>query len=216
MAVRFAREPRRQPVAEGETVLLEYEVVFQRSIAPIQVRVHNQKLLKELDRYLNFVVGRSPMPKFIGQIRVNKLRWLKPNIQYAMLLSRETLVFAKIGGQYADMTGGAAGRFLLGPWLATKIGDKALKQDERAQETLNIPVEELLKVDKVNFQVHTSEVERIEVGGSTYQWKTKSFRTGTLKFTGRTESGFDIAPKQDLENCVALLTESLPGKVMRK
>ena len=153
------------------------------------------------------------MTPFFGHIRVNKFRWLRPNIQYALLLSQDALVFAKIGGQYADMTGGAAGRYLLGPWLATKVGGKSREQDTKAEEALNIPVEDILRADRTNFQIPASEIERVDVGRSTYQWKTKSFRSGTLKIIGRTEHSFDIAPEQDLETCIGLLNKALPGKV---
>jgi len=37
-----------------------------------------------------------------GYFRVNKVRQLKSNIQFAVLLLKDRMLFVKIGGQFAD------------------------------------------------------------------------------------------------------------------
>ncbi len=119
---------------------------------------------------------------------------LKPNIQYALLVQQGNLVFVKIGGQFAD-------------WL----GQEHL--EGRAEIAQGMAVQDLLGLDKDNFQVAQEEVSNIEVRKTRYSWRTTYAGGGVVKINGRVKELLEIVPGQDVEKCAELLSQGLPGKV---
>lgn len=156
-----------------------------------------------------------------GSFRVNKVRMIQSNIQYAILFLEESMVFVKIGGQFADgglagaIAGGAVGG-ALGGVIGASIEQKlrkstAQKKDDKIKSLSEMSVEELLRLDKNNFDLHYADIHRIEMKKSTLS--LNGARSGVLIIDGKKKEKFDIAPNQNFNECENLITSLLADKV---
>lgn len=143
------------------------------------------------------------MLDLLGSIRVTKARVFHSNIQYGILLQPGKLVFVKIGGQNAD------------PRQARKL-DALL---DKAQST-----EELLQLDKDNFQIDSTDISEVEVHKTSKNFfspRTGYLETPAIKIKGNRNEYVEMVPDKDLadqalQKCVNLLSQALPGKIRLK
>jgi len=167
------------------------------------------------------------MVEVLGTFRVNKLNFWGANIQYMLLFLRDRLLFVKVGGQFADgltssgaAIGGAAGG-LIGAAIGYKLGQKYDKsqREKKVFETATrinrfseMSVDELIKLEKANFEISYNKITKIEIGKSIYSMYGP--RTGTLLIQGEKKETFDIAPNQDLNFCVETVRNLLADKLV--
>jgi hypothetical protein len=120
------------------------------------------------------------MPDILGIFRVNKHKFWKSDIQYAVMLFKDRILFVKIGGQFADggtgaiigsILGGAAGG-MLGGMIGGRIGQgiegktggsRDMKREKTMQAIQDLSIEELLQTDKNNFQIPYEEINYIKI-----------------------------------------------------
>jgi hypothetical protein len=158
--------------------------------------------------------------------RINRIKWMGSNLQYALIFTKDRLLFAKIGGQFADMTGATtAAGVALGGAVGGAIGamadqksstSKVQKQDEKGRIMTELDPQETLKKDKDNFEILYSTIMKVQIKKSSIG--INGARTGIFKMQlhDRIES-FDIAPNQDFEKCKNLVISSnLQNKVEMK
>jgi len=149
-----------------------------------------------------------------GSFRVEKVRWSKSNIYYALLFTPKRLVAAKIGTQTKKMVGLALGG-VLGYYLAGR-GDKEKKEAEALQKA---SIKSILEADKDNFEIPYSEITRFEINkptlGSRLMSDTGSI-TGVIKIIGKNEQKFRIPSGQNFEDCVNIARSVLPDKLVVK
>jgi hypothetical protein len=159
-----------------------------------------------------------------GSFRVNKIRMIQSNIQYAVLFLTDRLVFVKIGGQFADggfvgtAVGGALGGALgglVGSAVDLKIQKSATDKKNQKVKALNeLSVEELLGRDKQNFEIYYGDIIKIEMKHSVISLNGN--RTGVFNILGKKLDKFDIAPGQDYQECERVVSSILPGKINPK
>ncbi len=154
-----------------------------------------------------------------GSFRVNKVRAIQSNIQYAVLFLSDRMLFAKIGGQFADgglggaiaggVVGGAIGG-LLGSAIDQKMNKKsAEKNEKRVRNLAEMSADEVLHLDKNNFELLFGDITTIEMKKSAISLNGP--RTGVMSIEGLRKERLDIAPNQDFEECrrtVAMLLQS--------
>jgi hypothetical protein len=157
-----------------------------------------------------------------GYFRVNKVRQLKGNIQYAVLLLKDRLMFVKIGGQFADgsagtIAAGAAAGGIVGTVIGSLIGDKidkkaADKQDSKLESLFDVSAEELLAQDKLNFEIPYAEIDQIEMKDASFNMNGAREGVFNIQRLGKKEK-YDIAPGQNFADCVDTVRLQLSDKV---
>ncbi len=156
-----------------------------------------------------------------GSFRVNKLRWAASNTQYSVLFLKDRMVFVKLGGQFADVgIGGVIGGVTfggigagLGHELEEKLrGSSFKKRDEKIKSFSKYSVEELLQIDKKNFEVLYRDVSRIEIK-KTLIGGLGGPRIGIFSIEGKKKEKFDIAPNQEFEGCQKTVKNILANKM---
>jgi hypothetical protein len=175
----------------------------------------------------------------IPYVRLTKER-LRANIQYAVLFLPDRMVFVKIGGQFAE--GGKEDlkeRFLYATSPATPYKDLAKGKlirvtppsvveatareksanDEKVRKLSQLPAEELLALDKANFELFHSDIRLVEIKKANFMGQKGIFteaKNGHLAIEGDKKEKFLVSPVQDLEECIAIFEKFLPGKVRTK
>jgi hypothetical protein len=158
-----------------------------------------------------------------GSFRVNKVRAIQSNIQYAILFLKDRMIFVKIGGQFADgglagaIAGGAVGGAvgaIIGSSIDQKIQKSASKRKEEKIKSLNeMSIEDLIQMDKNNFEMLYGEIIGIEVKNATFS--LNGARTGVLTILSKKKEKFDIAPNQNFDECYNIINTILPEKMKR-
>src|SRR3989344_4314221 len=112
------------------------------------------------------------MVEILGFFRVNKLKWTGGNIQYALLFLHDRMVFAKVGGQFADAASGQIMGATAGGFLGAIVGDRIEKKlrksssEKRNEKILGfsgMDSAEILALDKNNFEIVYKDISTIEV-----------------------------------------------------
>ncbi len=148
-----------------------------------------------------------------GAFRVNKVNWSSSNLQYAVLFLKDRLIFAKIGGQFADsgigmivgITAFGAVGTAFGQRIDEKLGAKAKKNETKIKK---MSVDDILKLDKVNFQIFYKDIKSVAIKKS--RLGINGQRVGVFTVNG---NKFDIAVKQKYDECEKLAKNNLkPSK----
>jgi len=126
-----------------------------------------------------------------GSFAVNKIYMAKPNVQYAFIFTRDSLIAAKIGGQSATIA-----------------------QAEKLEEFKSTPVNAILEADKRNFEIRYDQISKLEVKKSSIG--KSGARSGVIKITGKEKAEYDIAAGQVYEDCVQIIQSALPTKLELK
>jgi len=137
---------------------------------------------------------------FLGKILVTKTRWINSSIQYGMLLQPGRLIFVKIGRQFPNEHQVHKLEALLEP-------DKGLS------------VEDLLALDKQNFQLTSVDISQVQVHKTSKNYaspRTGFMGTGAIKIKGHHSEYVEMWPNQHLKEAVELLNQALPGKIIFK
>jgi hypothetical protein len=142
------------------------------------------------------------MAEFKSAFIVNKIRLWMPNIQYALLLYPDHMVFVRIGGQFTSDQQRYVDKDFVKKERESKIQPLSKSSDEQ-----------LLKQNKANFVVLYSDILRVSmkehpmnIGGG--------LRTGHLTIEqNERKRKFDIAAYQDFQVCYAQVREVLPDKL---
>jgi hypothetical protein len=159
-----------------------------------------------------------------GSFRVNKVRTIQSNIQYAVLFLEDRMIFAKIGGQFADgglagaISGGVVGGALggiIGATIEQKLQkSSAKKKDEKIRNLSEMSIDEVLQLDKNNFELYYGDIIKIEMKNSTFSFN--GARSGTISIERKKKEKFDLAANQNYEDCEKLVSALLPGKLPHK
>ena len=120
-----------------------------------------------------------------------------------MLFQPGNLIFVKIGGQFAD------------PRQAHKL-DALLEK--------GLSVEDLLRLDKDNFQIASADISEVEVHKTSKNFaspRTGYVETPAIKIRGNRNEYVEMVPDkhlpdQDLQKCVELLNQAFPAKIRLK
>ena len=152
-------------------------------------RPHVKRYLHVIgERDLDFDIPNTPI------IKVTKVRLIKGNTQYALLFARNSLIAAKIGGQFSD------------PNL------NIVSVRGKLKELSEMPIEEVVDMDEDNFRILSEDIAKIEVKKSSFG--LNGARAGVLQTYGRRKERFDIWSDQNFEDCRRILEEYLPGRVI--
>lgn len=155
-----------------------------------------------------------------GTFRVNKVNMWSSNIQYAVLFFEDRMIFVKIGGQFADgglggaIAGGLGGALggLIGSLIDQKLQrSPSLKKEGKVKSFEAMTIDDLLRLDKKNFEVYYGDIMRIEMKKSAMSLNGP--RTGTLSIQRKKKEKFDIAPSQKYDDCLNVIQSLLPGKL---
>ena len=174
-----------------------------------------------------------------GHFKVNINKALGANIPYAILVSTDSLVFARVAGQISDIpiitivlvtVLGAIGREFggieivvlagavggaMGGLIDSQLSKRRTSKIDKAIEQLSqSSVEQILQSDKGNFRLSVSDVESISLRESTYGLNNGS-RGGVLHIikTGEKAQQYDISAKSSFASCVALLQPIFGNKL---
>ncbi len=131
--------------------------------------------------------------EIIGAFRVNKVNMLTSNVQYTVLFLKDRLVFARTGGQFADLTLPGIG------------SDTALSVLTR------MSVEQIIAMHKKNIQILYGEITRVDLGRSMVG--VNGGRAGTITIHHGKKDKFDLALGQKYEACLNVVRSALPDKL---
>ena len=154
-----------------------------------------------------------------GSFRVNKIKWTGLDIQYAILFLKDRMLFVKVGGQFADtgigaVIGGVAGGGIgagLGHVIEEKVrGSSFKKREDKIKSFEKMSIDELLKMDKKNFDIPYKDISKIEIKKGV---GISGPRTGVLSIEGKKKEKFNIAINQKFEECEKIVKEALPDKL---
>ncbi len=135
---------------------------------------------------------------------------------------RERVVYfvGDAGGQFADggamgtMTGAALGGVvggIIGGAMDQKSQKSAAKKQEGKVDSLSEKSpEELLQMDKHNFELLYGDIIKIMMKDSTFT--LNGARAGVMVITGKKKEQFDIAPNQNFQECYKAVSVLLPDK----
>jgi hypothetical protein len=156
-----------------------------------------------------------------GFFRVNKIRMVQSNIQYVVLFLKDRMLFVKVGSQFADggLAGAIAGSALggaIGGLIGSSIDQKlqksaGKKQDEKIKSFNDMSIEDLIQMDKNNFELLYGEIINIDIKRSSFS--LNGARTGLLTIESKKKENFEIAPNQNYEDCHKTLQLILPEKI---
>ena len=166
-------------------------------------------------------MSKSAENTSFAAFKVNKVRRLKSNIQYLALFYPEKIVFSKIGGQFADGGLGVITGGVLGGMLGALVGDaveKRLqkrsdsKRGEKMRSIYEMTEEEIVSMDKENFEIYYSDITQVSINKS--KKGLKRTWSGVLSIEGKINEKFDITPDQSLDVCEEILRTHLSDKFL--
>jgi len=155
------------------------------------------------------------------------------NIHYVLIFAKDRLMAAEIGKSYGldedehegEMFGAVMGG-IIGGYLGSKSDERARrKKKEKASRLVELIPEEILRLEKENFEIVYSEIEKVE-------WKRRALwiegrgvtpaliklgwspTEGLFRKKPRREMWFDIAPDQDFEKCKTIVSMALQSKLV--
>ena len=146
----------------------------------IAINCYREKYLKEMR-----------MPVLKGSFKVN-LKKIAANVQYAALFYDDRVVFARVGGH----------------WANARISSVA-EVHRQLEQFRPMRVEDILKLHKKNFQVMYSELVKVQLKDDTWG----NIRIGLLSIVTQRQTNFDILLNQDFLTCVNIVHSALPGKL---
>jgi hypothetical protein len=134
------------------------------------------------------------MPIIKGAFRVKKASILNSwnNVHYLLLFLEDRLVFARVGGAWANLT----------------APQPAVIQEQLKKFRL-MQVQEILQLNKRNFQISYNDIVRIKLINET----KRGIKTGTLSIMTLKNDTFEIPPYQDFETCFNIVRGVLRGKL---
>jgi hypothetical protein len=136
----------------------------------------------------------------LGRILVTKTRLIHSSVQYAILLQPGRLIFVKIGGQFPNR-------------------HQVRKLEALLEPSKGLSIEELLALDKFNFQLTNAEVSEIEIHKTSESFRsprTGFLSTGAIKIKGNRNEYLEMWPDQDIQEGAELLNQALPSKIIFK
>jgi len=113
--------------------------------------------------------------------------------RYSLLFLEDRMVFAAIGSRLEE------------EMCESPIGGKAEGFGE-------LSVGELVRMNEDAFEILYEDIQRIEMREATTNLVERAFRAGVLIIEGRKRHKFDIAPKQNFEECEEKVRSVLSGK----
>jgi hypothetical protein len=131
------------------------------------------------------------MPVLKGSFKVN-LKKIAANVQYAALFYDDRVVFARVGGH----------------WANARVSSVAEVHRQLEQFRL-MRVEDILKLRKKNFQVMYGELVKVKLKDDTWG----NIRIGLLSIVTVRQTNFDILLNQDFLTCLNIVRAVLPGKL---
>jgi hypothetical protein len=167
------------------------------------------------------------VPEIKGVFKVNKINQFSSNIQYIVLFLQDRMIFVKSGSYAMDGNllgkaigggiGGAVGGLAstgLGNVLDNKI-QKNLDEKEKIaiNNVSNLSIEEILKLDKHNFEIMYVDISKIDMKKTNSGISFNGARCGTLGIKWRKKEGFDIAVGQDFDECEKFVSTILHDKM---
>jgi len=158
-----------------------------------------------------------------GFFRVNKLNEWTSNVQYAALFLDDRILFVKVGGQFVDSGLGASavGGALVGPvgWgigAAIDQGHRrasSKRRDEKVKRLAELSREDLLQLDKANFELLYEQVKSIKMKKTILS--LSGARVGIFNIEADKKYRFNIALNQSYEDCLTVVQTVLPDRIMR-
>lgn len=160
------------------------------------------------------------------------------DLHYGLIFAKDRLIAAKLGKQWGmDDQGAMIGGLTFGiaGAILGSIADKRDRQklEEKASKLVELTPEEILKMEKENFEIAYAEIEKVEM-----QKKAFLAPSGTLKIVGNVtpilvklgykptaglfrkevvrEVVFDIGRDQDFGECKNIVSAALQSKLATK
>ncbi len=153
---------------------------------------------------------------------VNKIGWTK-SIRYSLLFIKGRILFLRLLGPSdtegtiavtGAVVGGAVGA-AIGNVLEKTLRESLIELEVDKPESLNeVSVDELIKMDKENFEIYYEDISKIEMKEPTTKLE-KSFSSGMLFIEEKKTYKFNIAPNQRFEECVEIVRSIIAEKPMK-
>jgi hypothetical protein len=162
------------------------------------------------------------MAEIQAMFRVNKNNVFTSNIQYAIGFMHDRLLFVKIGGEFAD-GGKAIAGMAIGGVVGGVIGATMDKRD--AQKNHKDPIllrlreisrDELLELDKHNFEIGYDKIAQIKLTKSSFNIVYSKSRNGVLiiETIDQKPHKFDLSVRDGYEDCRNTILQFLPNKLV--
>lgn len=150
-----------------------------------------------------------------AMIRVRKYSIIAESY-FALFFTKNSIVGVKTGGALSDPStlrqiGGGTGG-MIGATVGAWLGEGKLKGIKDKIEKLgDMSNEDLLKLDKNNFELNYNEIDSVEMSKSNSI--IRGPRAGYMKIKGKKILDLDITPEQDFGKCKNIVAEFLPKKL---
>jgi len=177
-------------------------------------------MVKFNDKFKIFLNKYKGIAEGFSAFKVNKVNWMSSNVQYYVIFYPNKMLFAKIGGQFADqglgtVTGAVLGGVIgsmVGGAIDSKLGKRSNeKKTEKMRELFEMSPEEILAQDKKNFQILFNDVNKIFMKQS--KMGVNGARAGVLEIEHNKKEKFDIAQGQSFSVCEDIVREHLADKM---
>jgi hypothetical protein len=160
------------------------------------------------------------MTEGFSAFKVNKVSWASSNVQYYLIFYRDRMVFAKIGGQFAEqglgavtgaVLGGAIGA-MIGGAVDSRLGKKSNeKKTKKMRDFFEMSPEEILAQDKKNYQIFFNDVKKVSMKQS--RMGVNGARAGVFEVEHGKKEKFDIVQGQRYSVCEDIVREHLANKM---
>jgi hypothetical protein len=156
----------------------------------------------------------------LGILEIEKIRMLKSNISYRLLLTSNRLVAAKFGSikeSLLAIAGGAVGGAVIGLVEALRQGKKIPGVPGLAEvdEKLMLDPKTVLAADNNNFELPYSDITKVEMKKGGFS-SAHGARAGKMVIsTHEKKQEFEIPYGQKFEDCVNVVRSVMPDKVQQ-
>lgn len=161
------------------------------------------------------------MSDSFSAFKVNKVNWMSSNTQYYIIFYPDRMLFAKIGGQFADggmgaitgaVLGGALGA-MVGSAIESRLGKKQNeKKSQKMRELFESTPDQILENDKKNYQILFSDVKKVTLKQS--KMGVNGARAGSFEIEHHKKEKYDIVNGQSFSVCESILQECLPSHLI--
>ena len=158
----------------------------------------------------------------LGIFEIEKIRMIKSNISYRLLLTSNRLVAAKFGSMKESLlaiaggaVGGAVGGALVGLVEALRQGKKipGIPGLAEVDEKLMLDPKTVLAADNNNFELPYSDITKVEMKKGGFS-SAHGARAGKMVIsTHEKKQEFEIPYGQKFEDCVNVVRSVMPDRL---
>jgi hypothetical protein len=145
------------------------------------------------------------------------------NIQYTVLVLKDSLIFMKAGGQFADFGGATITGAVLGGAIGGLIGSaidkkrrqsQIIKTDDKIAQLREMTAAQIVELNKENFMLARSDIDNLILkkssGSLGYGPRSGIF---TVTQPGQKAQNYDLSVKSGFDETLELVKQALPDKL---